>query len=168
MGTYARNPVEFVRGEGTRLWDAEGNEYLDFLAGISVVQIGHCHPALVEAVTGQAARLMHVGNLYYTEPAMRLAARLSELSLGGKAFLCNRAPRRWSARSSSPAGTGPGAASWCSRAAFTAARWAPCPPRRRRPSRRRSRRSCRASRVVPRDDRRRRWRARSPPTPPRC
>ena len=89
MGTYARNPVEFVRGEGTRLWDADGNEYLDFLAGISVVQIGHCHPALVEAVTEQAARLMHVGNLYYTEPAIRLAARLSELSLGGKAFLCN-------------------------------------------------------------------------------
>jgi predicted acetylornithine/succinylornithine family transaminase len=89
MGTYARNPVEFVRGEGTRLWDAEGNEYLDFLAGISVVQIGHCHPALVEAVTEQASRLMHVGNLYYTEPAIRLAARLSELALGGKAFLCN-------------------------------------------------------------------------------
>ena len=89
MGTYARNPVEFVRGEGTRLWDADGSEYLDFLAGISVVQIGHCHPALVEAITGQAARLMHVGNLYYTEPAIRLAARLSELALGGKAFLCN-------------------------------------------------------------------------------
>ena len=89
MGTYARNPVEFVRGQGTRLWDADGHEYLDFLAGISVVQIGHCHPALVEAVTEQAARLMHVGNLYYTEPAMRLAGRLSELALGGKAFFCN-------------------------------------------------------------------------------
>ena len=89
MGTYARNPVEFVRGEGTRLWDAEGNEYLDFLAGISVVQIGHCHPALVRAVTEQAARLMHVGNLYYTEPAMRLSARLSDSSLGGKVFLSN-------------------------------------------------------------------------------
>ncbi len=89
MDTYRRNPVEFVRGEGCRLWDAEGNEYLDFLAGISVVQIGHCHPALVEAVTGQAARLMHAGNLYYTEPSIRLAARLSELALGGKVFLCN-------------------------------------------------------------------------------
>jgi len=89
MGTYARNPVEFVRGEGARLWDSEGNEYLDFLAGISVVQIGHCHPALVAAVTEQARRLMHVGNLYYTEPAIRLAARLSELSLGGKVFLSN-------------------------------------------------------------------------------
>ena len=89
MGTYARNPVEFVRGEGCRLWDGEGNEYLDFLAGISVVQIGHCHPALVEAVTAQAARLMHVGNLFYSEPAMRLAGRLSEVGLGGKGFLCN-------------------------------------------------------------------------------
>jgi acetylornithine/N-succinyldiaminopimelate aminotransferase len=89
MDTYARNPIEFVRGEGTRLWDDEGNEYLDFLAGISVAQIGHCHPALVRAVQDQAARLMHVGNLYYTAPAMRLAARLSEWSLGGKLFLCN-------------------------------------------------------------------------------
>jgi acetylornithine/N-succinyldiaminopimelate aminotransferase len=89
MGTYARNPVEFVRGEGTRLWDDEGNEYLDFLAGISVVQLGHCHPAVVEAVREQAGRLMHVGNLFYTAPAMRLAARLSESSLGGKVFLCN-------------------------------------------------------------------------------
>ena len=89
MGTYVRNPVEFVRGEGTSLWDAEGNRYLDFLAGISVVQIGHCHPALVRAVTEQAERLMHVGNLFYTEPAIRLAARLSDVSLGGKVFLSN-------------------------------------------------------------------------------
>jgi predicted acetylornithine/succinylornithine family transaminase len=89
MGTYVRNPVEFVRGEGTRLWDDQGNEYLDFLAGISVVQLGHCHPAVVEAVREQAGRLMHVGNLFYTEPAMRLAKRLSDCSLGGKAFLCN-------------------------------------------------------------------------------
>jgi acetylornithine/N-succinyldiaminopimelate aminotransferase len=89
MGTYARNPVEFVRGEGTRLWDDEGNEYLDFLSGISVTQLGHCHPAVVDAVRDQAGRLMHVGNLFYTEPAMRLAARLSEASLGGKVFFCN-------------------------------------------------------------------------------
>jgi acetylornithine/N-succinyldiaminopimelate aminotransferase len=89
MPTYARQPVEFVRGEGTRLWDAEGNEYLDFLTGISVVQIGHCHPALVEAVTEQAGRLMHAGNLFYTEPAMRLARRLAERSLGGKVFFAN-------------------------------------------------------------------------------
>ena len=89
MGTYARNPVEFVRGEGTRLWDDEGNEYLDFLAGISVAQVGHSHPGVVDAVREQAGRLMHVGNLYYTEPSIRLAGRLSERSLGGKVFLCN-------------------------------------------------------------------------------
>src|SRR3954468_4214435 len=89
MGPYARQPVEFVRGEGCRLWDADGAEYLDFLAGISVAQIGHCHPALVEAIREQAGRLMHVGNLYYTEPGMRLAKRLSESSLGGKVFFCN-------------------------------------------------------------------------------
>jgi acetylornithine/N-succinyldiaminopimelate aminotransferase len=89
MGTYARNPVQFVRGQGAVLVDDAGNEYLDFLAGISVVQVGHSHPAVVEAVTEQAARLMHVGNLYYTEPVMRLAARLSELALGGKAFFTN-------------------------------------------------------------------------------
>ena len=89
IGTYARAPVEFVRGEGTRLWDADGNEYLDFLGGISVVQIGHSHPGWVEAVSDQAARLAHVGNLFYTEPAMRLAQRLSEASLGGKVFFAN-------------------------------------------------------------------------------
>jgi acetylornithine/N-succinyldiaminopimelate aminotransferase len=89
MNTYVRNPVEFVRGEGTRLWDDEGHEYLDFLAGISVAQLGHCHPAVVEAVREQAGRLMHVGNLFYTEPAMRLAHKLSQNSLGGKVFLCN-------------------------------------------------------------------------------
>jgi acetylornithine/N-succinyldiaminopimelate aminotransferase len=89
MATYARSPVEFVRGEGTRLWDDEGNEYLDFLTGISVVQLGHCHPKLVEAVREQAGRLMHVGNLFYTEPGIRLAKHLADCSLGGRVFLCN-------------------------------------------------------------------------------
>ncbi len=89
MGTYARSPVEFVRGEGTRLWDEEGNEYLDFLCGISVSLLGHCHPGVVEAITDQAERLIHVGNLFYAEPPMRLAARLSELAGGGKVFFTN-------------------------------------------------------------------------------
>ncbi len=89
IGSYARLPVEFVRGEGPLLWDDEGNEYLDFLCGISVTSIGHCHPAVVAAVREQAGRLMHVSNLFYTEPAMRLAERLSARSLGGKVFLCN-------------------------------------------------------------------------------
>jgi acetylornithine/N-succinyldiaminopimelate aminotransferase len=87
--TYVRNPVEFVRGEGCRLWDADGNEYLDFLAGISVLNVGHCHPRIVETVREQVGRLTHVTNLYYTEPGLRLSARLAESSLGGKVFLCN-------------------------------------------------------------------------------
>jgi predicted acetylornithine/succinylornithine family transaminase len=89
MATYARNPVEFVRGSGCRLWDDAGNEYLDFLAGISVLNVGHCHPRVVEAVRQQVGRLTHATNLYYTEPGMRLAATLAESSLGGKVFLCN-------------------------------------------------------------------------------
>jgi acetylornithine/N-succinyldiaminopimelate aminotransferase len=89
VASYARTPVEFVRGEGPRLWDADGNEYLDFLCGISVTNVGHCHPRVVEAVREQVARLMHVSNLFYTEPAMRLAERLSASSLGGKVFFCN-------------------------------------------------------------------------------
>jgi acetylornithine/N-succinyldiaminopimelate aminotransferase len=87
--TYARFPVELVRGEGARLWDVEGNEYLDFLCGIGVTNVGHCHPRVVRAVCEQAARLTHVGNLYYTEPAMRLSQRLAQGSLGGRVFLCN-------------------------------------------------------------------------------
>jgi predicted acetylornithine/succinylornithine family transaminase len=87
--TYVRNPVEFVRGSGTRLWDVDGNEYLDFLAGISVLNVGHCHPRIVAAVQDQAAKLTHVTNLYYTEPAMRLSGRLAQSSLGGNVFLCN-------------------------------------------------------------------------------
>jgi acetylornithine/N-succinyldiaminopimelate aminotransferase len=89
MQTYRRAPVEFVRGEGARLWDAEGKEYLDFLAGISVCSVGHCHPDVVEAVREQAGRLMHVSNLFYTEPMVRLAERLSESSLGGRVFFSN-------------------------------------------------------------------------------
>ena len=87
--TYARLPVAFVRGSGVKLWDVDGVEYLDFLAGISVSSVGHCHPAVVAALCEQAARLMHVGNLFYTEPPMRLAQRLGERSLGGKVFLAN-------------------------------------------------------------------------------
>jgi acetylornithine/N-succinyldiaminopimelate aminotransferase len=89
LPTYARFPVAFVRGEGCRLWDDEGNEYLDFLAGISVCNAGHCHPDVVRAVQEQAGRLMHATNLYYTEPAMRLAQRLSRSSLGGGVFFSN-------------------------------------------------------------------------------
>ncbi|HEY2201106.1 MAG TPA: aspartate aminotransferase family protein [Solirubrobacteraceae bacterium] len=89
MGSYARFPVEFVRGAGARLWDDEGNEYLDFLCGISVTNIGHCHPRVVAAIREQAGRLMHASNLFYTEPSMHLAERLAGSSLGGKVFFCN-------------------------------------------------------------------------------
>jgi predicted acetylornithine/succinylornithine family transaminase len=87
--SYARQPVELVRGAGTRVWDADGNEYLDLLSGISVLNVGHCHPAVVAAVREQVGRLTHATNLFYTEPAMRLAQRLSSSSLGGKVFFCN-------------------------------------------------------------------------------
>jgi predicted acetylornithine/succinylornithine family transaminase len=89
MLTYRRAPVEFVRGEGTVLWDSEGREYLDFMTGISVCSVGHCHPAVVEAVREQVGRLMHVSNLFYTEPMARLAERLAEASLGGRVFFSN-------------------------------------------------------------------------------
>jgi acetylornithine/N-succinyldiaminopimelate aminotransferase len=89
MPTYKRADVEFVRGEGSRLWDSDGKGYLDFLTGISVCSIGHCHPAVVEAVREQAGTLMHASNLYLTAGGVRLAERICASSLDGKAFLCN-------------------------------------------------------------------------------
>jgi acetylornithine/N-succinyldiaminopimelate aminotransferase len=89
MQTYKRAPVDFVRGEGPLLWDAEGKKYLDFLSGISVCSVGHCHPEVVKAVRDQAHRLMHVSNLYFSEPMAQLAQRLSDSSLGGRVFFAN-------------------------------------------------------------------------------
>ncbi len=89
MPTYARAGVEFVRGEGARLWDADGKPYLDFFAGLSVHNAGHCHPRIVEAVARQAGAFGGSSNLFLSEPALRLAERLSASSLGGKVFLCN-------------------------------------------------------------------------------
>ncbi|MEE9256491.1 MAG: aspartate aminotransferase family protein [bacterium] len=87
--TYGRYPVALVRGEGCRVWDADGKEYLDFVAGLAVCSLGHCHPAVVSAIQEQAARLMHVSNLYHIEPQIRLAERLAENSFGDKSFFCN-------------------------------------------------------------------------------
>ena len=89
MPNYKRFPVEFVRGQGCTLWDSEGIEYLDMLAGIAVDNVGHCHPHVVEAVRKQAGELLHVSNLFYTDPGVALAERLSTASLGGKVFFCN-------------------------------------------------------------------------------
>lgn len=89
MGNYARLPVVFVRGEGWRLWDDEGLEYLDFLSGLAVLNVGHSHPKVVEAVQRQVAELSHVSNLLWTEPAEQLATELSRRSLEGCVFFCN-------------------------------------------------------------------------------
>lgn len=90
MTTYKRNDVLFVRGEGMRLYDADGREYLDFLAGIGVVNLGHAHPAVTAAVCEQMGKLVHVSNLFHVEHRAALAARLSALAHGGwKAFFCN-------------------------------------------------------------------------------
>jgi predicted acetylornithine/succinylornithine family transaminase len=86
---YARQPVEFVRGWGATLWDAEGTEYLDVQTGLAVNAVGHCHPQVVAAITEQAARLIHVGNLFHTAPGAELARRLAASSLGGRVHFAN-------------------------------------------------------------------------------
>ena len=87
--SYARYPVTFVSGSGSTLVDDDGVEYLDLLAGVGVCNTGHCHPDVVAAVQEQTNRLMHVSNLFYTEPMGRLAERLSDASLGGRVFFAN-------------------------------------------------------------------------------
>lgn len=89
MGTYGKLPAVFVRGAGAKLWDLEGKEYLDFLAGIAVCGVGHCHPRVTKAIADQAGKLMHVSNLYYTELQPRLAKRLTALAGMDKAFFAN-------------------------------------------------------------------------------
>jgi predicted acetylornithine/succinylornithine family transaminase len=89
MGTYARQPIVFVRGEGARLWDSEGREYLDFLGGIAVVGIGHNHSRVTRAIADQAATLMHVSNLFHNAHQAELARRLTKLTGMEKAFFCN-------------------------------------------------------------------------------
>ncbi|MBD0348405.1 MAG: acetylornithine/succinylornithine family transaminase [Thermoleophilia bacterium] len=89
LPTYAREDVTFVRGEGSWLVDADGRRYLDFVAGIAVVGLGHCHPAPLAAAQAQLERLWHVSNLYWTEPMAQLAERLSDRFGGAQAFFCN-------------------------------------------------------------------------------
>ena len=89
MGTYARYPVAFVKGEGCRLWDTEGKEYLDLGSGIGVVSLGHCYPPLVEAISRQAATLIHVSNLYTTIPMVETAKQLCQHSGMRRVFFCN-------------------------------------------------------------------------------
>jgi predicted acetylornithine/succinylornithine family transaminase len=89
LPTYARADVTIVRGEGARVWDDEGRDYLDFGAGIAVVGLGHGHPAVLAAARAQLDRLWHASNLYRTEPAEALAERLSRRFGGARVFLCN-------------------------------------------------------------------------------
>ncbi len=88
-GNYRRFPVAFVRGKGSRLYDEEGHEYLDFTAGIAVCSLGHAPEAVAKAICEQAQRLIHVSNLYWTEPQARLAELLCENSFAEKVFFCN-------------------------------------------------------------------------------
>ncbi len=87
--TYARAPLALVRGEGTRVWDADGRSYLDFFSSTVVTALGHQHPAIVRAITEQAQRILHVSNLHYCEPQARLAEKLVKRSFADRIFLCN-------------------------------------------------------------------------------
>lgn len=87
--TYARFPVLLVRGKGTRVWDLEGEEYLDFVSGLAVCNLGHCHPKVVKAIQDQAEKLIHVSNFYYIEPQIQLASLLCQHSFADKVFFCN-------------------------------------------------------------------------------
>ena len=75
INTYGERPISIVRGEGAYVWDAEGKRYLDFVAGIATLNVGHCHPKVVGAIVEQAKKLLHVSNLYYMEPQARLAKK---------------------------------------------------------------------------------------------
>ncbi len=87
--TYARIPIALVRGKGTRVWDADGKEYLDFLAGIAVNSLGHCHPAILRAIREQSRKLLHVSNLYHILPQSELARELCHHSFAERVFFCN-------------------------------------------------------------------------------
>lgn len=89
FGTYNRFPVAFVKGSGCRLWDDTGKEYVDFLAGIAVCNLGHCHPEVAAAICRNAEKLVHVSNLFYTYPQVELAAELTRLSFADKVFFSN-------------------------------------------------------------------------------
>ncbi|MGI8925122.1 MAG: acetylornithine transaminase [Tepidiformaceae bacterium] len=86
---YGRQPIVLERGEGTKVWDADGNEYLDFVGGLAVNALGHAHPVVSEAVARQARTLIHTSNLYYTEPMIELAKLLVENSCLDRVFFCN-------------------------------------------------------------------------------
>jgi predicted acetylornithine/succinylornithine family transaminase len=89
FSTYKRFPIALVKGKGTRVWDQDGKEYLDFVSGLAVCSLGHCHPKVVEALETQAKTLLHVSNLFHIKPQIELARLLVENSFADKVFFCN-------------------------------------------------------------------------------
>jgi acetylornithine/N-succinyldiaminopimelate aminotransferase len=89
FSTYTRSPVVLTRGKGMKVWDSEGKEYLDFVSGIAVLNVGHLHPRVTEAIQKQSNILMHVSNLFYSEPQIKLAELLVTNSFADKVFFCN-------------------------------------------------------------------------------
>ena len=133
--TYKRQPVAFVRGSGSRLYDVDGHEYLDLISGIGVTSLGHAHPGLAAAIADQASTLLHTSNLYYHPLQGQVAARLTKLSGMPRVFFANSgaeavegclkfARRYWYTQASQ---RGPG--SLPSRTHSAAGPWARCPSR---------------------------------------
>jgi predicted acetylornithine/succinylornithine family transaminase len=89
IANYTRQPYVIVKGRGSKIWDIDGNEYIDMFPGWAVSGIGHCHPHVVEAITAQAATLIHMDNTFYNVPQGRFAQMLSERAFGGRVFFCN-------------------------------------------------------------------------------
>ncbi len=89
MPVYTQSPVALVKGNGARVWDIEGREYLDFFPGWGVSGLGHCHPRVVNAIKNQCKKIIHVSNNYYNNLQVKLAKTISERSFGGKVFFCN-------------------------------------------------------------------------------
>src|SRR5512136_2748438 len=89
MPVFKRPPAVMQRGKGMYLWDTEGKKYLDFVAGIAVVSLGHCHPVVVKALASQARTLIHISNLYYSTPQLKLAELLVKHSCLDHVFICN-------------------------------------------------------------------------------
>jgi predicted acetylornithine/succinylornithine family transaminase len=89
MNTYSRQPLVLIKGRGTKVYDSDGREYLDFVSGVAVNNLGHCHPRVVVALQKQAQRLMHVSNHFHNEPQVNLAKLLVKNSFADKAFFCN-------------------------------------------------------------------------------
>ena len=89
VGNYKPQPIALVRGEGCTLYDAEGKRYLDLMGGIATAALGHCHPRVTAALEEQSRRLWHVSNLFYTEPQVRLAEKLTAHSFAERVFFCN-------------------------------------------------------------------------------